>query len=304
MQILAPGYYKKFKCIADRCTHSCCVGWEIDVDPDTLAKYKSLQGKMGECIRASIAEDGDGAHFVLGVNDRCPHLDGRGLCNIIKTLGEGYLCEICREHPRFYNRVAGQLECGLGASCEAAAALILSEDGYDRLVPITNVENLQNARTCAEFCAKTQRDALFLLLVDRTRPYAERRREIATRFAGNIPLNGAEKRQLLASLEYLDPAHAALLQEVAGHCEPYAENAVYCERFLAYLIYRHAGPARSAREFAVSVALALFVEELFCTLIQAKGIPPVQAVVLLSEELEYSEENTDALRFALECKML
>lgn len=304
MQILAPSYYKKFKCIADRCTHSCCVGWEIDVDPDTLAKYKLLQGEMGECVRTSIAEEGGGAHFVLGANDRCPHLDKRGLCNIIKALGEEYLCEICREHPRFYNRVAGQLECGLGASCEAAAALILSEDGYDRLEPIKSVESQQNTRTCADFCAKTQREALFLLLADRTLPYAERRREIAARYAGNIPLNGAEKRQILASLEYLDPAHAALLQKAAEPCEIYAENAAYCERFLAYLIYRHASPARSARAFAVSVALALFVEELFCTLIQAKGIPPVQAAVLLSEELEYSEENTDALRFALECKML
>ena len=27
-----PDYYKEFQCIADQCEHSCCIGWEIDVD--------------------------------------------------------------------------------------------------------------------------------------------------------------------------------------------------------------------------------------------------------------------------------
>ena len=40
MKLFAPEYYKDFVCIADRCKHSCCVGWEIDVDKDTLEKYK------------------------------------------------------------------------------------------------------------------------------------------------------------------------------------------------------------------------------------------------------------------------
>ena len=303
MKLYAPTYYTQFHCTADRCTHSCCVGWEIDVDPDTLAKYKSLHGEMGERIRASIAEEGDSAHFVLAAHDRCPHLDGRGLCNIIKALGEGYLCEICREHPRFYNRVAGRLECGLGASCEAAATLILSEDGY-HVFEVIGEENVENEGTYAGFGAKTRREMLFSLLCERKSPYAVRRGEIAAQYAAPASLDGDEKKRLLASLEYLDPAHAVLLQGAAESCVPQDEAAAYCERFLAYLIYRHASPARDAREFALSVSLALLIEELFCNLIQEKGIPPVQAAVLLSEELEYSEENTEALRFALECKML
>ena len=41
MKLFAPSYYKDFACIADRCQHSCCVGWEIDIDPDTLAHYET-----------------------------------------------------------------------------------------------------------------------------------------------------------------------------------------------------------------------------------------------------------------------
>ena len=30
MTVTVPSYYKDFKCIADKCRHSCCIGWEID----------------------------------------------------------------------------------------------------------------------------------------------------------------------------------------------------------------------------------------------------------------------------------
>ena len=36
MDIFAPSYYKKFKCIADKCHHNCCIGWEIDIDDEAL----------------------------------------------------------------------------------------------------------------------------------------------------------------------------------------------------------------------------------------------------------------------------
>ena len=40
--IRRPSYYKDFRCIASDCTENCCIGWEIDVDEDTLAYYKSI----------------------------------------------------------------------------------------------------------------------------------------------------------------------------------------------------------------------------------------------------------------------
>ena len=46
MKLYAPSYYKKFKCIADKCEHSCCIGWEIDIDEETLEKYEKLETGM------------------------------------------------------------------------------------------------------------------------------------------------------------------------------------------------------------------------------------------------------------------
>ena len=42
MKLYAPSYYKSFKCIADKCRHSCCIGWEIDIDDDTFEYYKTV----------------------------------------------------------------------------------------------------------------------------------------------------------------------------------------------------------------------------------------------------------------------
>ena len=93
MKLFAPSYYKNFKCIADKCKHSCCIDWEIDIDESTQKLYSELCGGYGEKIKSSITGDGI-AHFKLCENNRCPHLDNNGLCKIITEYGEDYLCEI------------------------------------------------------------------------------------------------------------------------------------------------------------------------------------------------------------------
>ena len=65
MEIYAPEYYERFKCIADKCKHSCCVDWEIDVDEKTHEKYKSLDNEFGKSILANIECDENGAHLPL-----------------------------------------------------------------------------------------------------------------------------------------------------------------------------------------------------------------------------------------------
>ena len=137
MKLYAPKYYKNFRCIADKCDHSCCVGWEIDIDDSTLRKYESLEGRYGDVIRNSISVEGI-PHFKLCEGDRCPHLDERGLCKIIMSSGEDYLCDICREHPRFYNYTS-VAEMGIGMSCREAARVILCSPDYANLVEIGDV---------------------------------------------------------------------------------------------------------------------------------------------------------------------
>lgn len=97
-----PDFAPDFVCKADKCRHSCCRGWEIDIDAATAAWYLTLDGEIGEELRQNIVQAEDGTYsFRLTPEERCPFLRADGLCRLILTLDEDALCEICTMHPRF-----------------------------------------------------------------------------------------------------------------------------------------------------------------------------------------------------------
>ena len=296
-----PRYYLDFKCIADQCRHSCCVGWEIDVDERTLARYRALPAKQGSDILQSIEENEDGAHFRLCADERCPHLNEKGLCRIITALGEGYLCDICREHPRFYNEVGGVWECGLGLACEEAARVVLSAENYDEFVCVEDGDGEFTPETGAFFDAFAHRAALYADLKTGHAPFALRLGEIEKKYGLGVALSREAHVELFESLEYLNEAHRALL--VGAYAEEFSPCGVLaqgCERFFAYLVYRHASPAETATEFATAVSLSSALTRLFYALASTGDEPYAEYARIISEELEYSEDNTAAIRAALQ----
>ena len=110
MKLIAPDYYNSFSCIASACRHSCCVGWDIAVDEDTYEYYKTVGGALGKKLKKSISVTDEGACFAVDENLHCPFLQADGLCEIICNLGEGALCNICADHPRFRNYFADRTE--------------------------------------------------------------------------------------------------------------------------------------------------------------------------------------------------
>ncbi|MBO2517663.1 MAG: hypothetical protein CW338_10445 [Clostridiales bacterium] len=125
MNIYVPDYYDEFRCTASACRHTCCAGWEIDIDEESLERYEKLQGQIGERVRASISREGE-PHFRLTPEERCPLLNENGLCDLYTACGAESLCQICTDHPRFRNFFTERVEIGLGMVCEEAARLILS----------------------------------------------------------------------------------------------------------------------------------------------------------------------------------
>ena len=123
-----PDFHDRFVCRAADCRHSCCRGWEIDVDEASAAYYGSMPGELGEKLRRSLRRDKEGAHFALTEDERCPFLQADGLCELICVSGEDALCDICALHPRFYEDVGDTELCGLGLSCEAVCALLLASE--------------------------------------------------------------------------------------------------------------------------------------------------------------------------------
>lgn len=124
MKIKMPAYCKEFRCIADKCQDNCCIGWEIDIDSSTAEYYKNVGGSFGCKLRSNIS-CGDTASFILD-GERCPFLNKQNLCEIIINLGEDKLCQICRDHPRYFEWFADTKEGGIGLCCEEAARLIVT----------------------------------------------------------------------------------------------------------------------------------------------------------------------------------
>ena len=127
MNIYYPHYYKDFACIASRCPDSCCQEWEVDVDPDAAALYRSLPGELGEKLRSVMVDGEEGwASMAITADRRCPMWRADGLCQIQAELGHEALCKTCREFPRLTHDYGDFREWGLELSCPEAARLILA----------------------------------------------------------------------------------------------------------------------------------------------------------------------------------
>jgi len=287
--IVYPSYYKEFSCVASRCRHNCCIGWEIDIDRETFGKYASVPGELGEKLRRSVS-GGDAPHFLLGEGGRCPFLNGDNLCDLILALGEDSLCQICRDHPRFRNEFSGRTEMGVGLACEEAGRIILS-----RREPMELISEGEPAapdpdgEEILEF-----REGLLEILWDTARPMAERMEELLLESdAGRISL--PEGVAALRQLEVLDPRWSELLAGLPCD-EPTVPTGL--EPLYEYLLYRHLPAAYDDGDPAGKVCFADFAVRLIAALCAAHGDTlenRIEFARLFSGEIEYSAENTDAL---------
>ncbi len=217
---IVPEYYKAFHCLADRCRHNCCIGWEIDIDPDTYARYATVNGDFAERLHDGIVH-GDSPCFRLDERERCVFLNERGLCDIICTLGEDALCDICTDHPRFRTYLGDDLRLGLGLCCEAACRLVLNSsvrfinaDTGDEVEINTAVPPFSDIRTPAEWAA------------------------------------------FYRSLERMDPAWDVHLDKLSTCPSFVKQEGALWERLTAYFMFRHAHPRFAAHAAAVILTLA------------------------------------------------
>ena len=123
---IKPVFFENFSCKADKCTDTCCAGWEVDIDSDTIDKYNMVSGNFSERLLNGIVTTGGQKCFKLDENDRCCFLENSGLCAVYSNLGKEYLCEICTEHPRFYDEYDSVTEMGLGLCCEKTCELLFA----------------------------------------------------------------------------------------------------------------------------------------------------------------------------------
>lgn len=320
MLLRMPGYCEKFRCIADKCRDSCCIGWEIDIDRGTAAYYESVGGEFGEILRENIA---DGC-FVLDKDERCPFLNERGLCDIIIRLGEDKLCQICSDHPRYFEWFGSVKEGGIGLCCEEAARLILSEEHTlsEREVPDEECDEYDVQ--LFELLFKARELIVSHIQHDRLPEAVSAMLDFAEQLQFNID-NGEYELPVweqstrpqqpdiaavfgcFSELEPISPDWLLYLSERLGTAKNTtplsADNELYLRRIAVYFIYRYFLKGTFDGEIVSRVKLAAVSVWLIGCLWEHErlsiGSCGFEQRCLIaknySKEVEYSEENLEVL---------
>ena len=309
-----PSYCDAFQCIAGACRDSCCIGWEIDIDEKTAAFYDTVDGAFGERLHENITAGETRSIRLCG--ERCPFLNEKGLCDIILTLGEEHISEICTEHPRYYAWFEGLKEGGIGLSCEEAARLILTAD--DQL-SFTETEICDedaeeyDAELFSLFYAV--REELFSLLTDKEKPFGERmcavlERALDVQMQIGMMAEADEVRPFgdilstLSNLEVMDAIWLPKLRALDGEAPVLSvEMSQYLENLAIYFIYRYVLLAAFDGDLLARVKLCvvsvLVVASLWQRCIKEKECLFAEDAAweakCYSKEIEYNEENLATL---------
>lgn len=133
---ISPTFFRNFACKADKCRHTCCQKWVINIDAASAEKYRNTKGPLGEELRAWMSTDEEGNPcFKLNEKGYCHFLNEKGLCRLVLEKGPKFLCQICRDHPRFYvyscdERLAMEdTLAGTGLACEETVEQLMAEEG-------------------------------------------------------------------------------------------------------------------------------------------------------------------------------
>lgn len=248
---LAPDYYERFICKADRCRANCCHGWNITISMQDYFNLLSvpcspqLRRKLDTALH--LVRDPDPQRYAQILPDwqgNCPLQREDGLCALQCECGEGMISTTCRYYPRGV-RTAFEDECVMSASCEGVLEAMFESREPIRMVRLERTFDLPlppraEGEKDADAARRIQR-AWMAILQDRARPLAERMQRLCCaahalhRGLGEDPL--AQMEAALAAFTAQqdgDPlmrlgVQSALLRIMARHSEgirPYALEAL------------------------------------------------------------------------------
>jgi len=300
-----PDYYKEFKCINNKCTHNCCIGWEIDIDEKSYLYYKAIEGEFGSRINENICHS-DTPYFILGKDERCPFLNKDNLCDIIITLGENCICDICKEHPRFHNELPDRIESGLGLCCEEAARLILTHKNPVRLI--------YDGETDYDDTIIDIRDKIISILQNRDKTITDRITDMYSVLSlKKVDFDIEYYIDLLYRLERMDSNWTDILKTLKNNINTIDsdnfkiyinDREIEYEQLLVYIIYRYFANSEDSDDMKVNIIFADFVYNLIyyigaCIYTLKSEFTlnmQVQLLRLFSCEIEYSDENINIIK--------
>lgn len=327
MKEYMPDYYRDFRCIAGKCKDNCCIGWDIMIDDESYERYQNVETPLKHRLEDGIKKEEQ--QFCLDEQGRCVFLNKENLCDIYIELGEGALCEICTQHPRFHNEYGHIRQSGIGLACEEAARMILrKQDIHMEVIQ----ESCGEVDEWAEELMKIElrllnelnkQDVLIKDKINRIYNWAAAYQE-QLNLTGDLFYDLEEKEiksydvvkkmrekddiknwlEFYENLDYMDEKFRDLLtqtkESLTTDHEMKEENEIYIKQLLGYFIYRHFIKSYEDDNLLDKVKFAILSTKIICCIDQyckkqKLSFTSLEIARLYSKEIEYSEDNIEAI---------
>lgn len=286
MNFVYPDYYDNFKCIAGKCLHNCCIGWEIDVDEDTFESYVKKNDIFSQKLMKNIKMNDSVRYIELDENERCPFLNKDNLCEIIINYSESELCEICSLHPRYRNFFSNTVETGLGMCCEEAAKIILGCPDKVKMMGQYDVNEKEN-----NFLDK--RNSVLKKAQDRKIEFKKRMEIFKQSFDADFKF---DEYKIYKNLERLDKKWDERLEKLKSKI-PFGTCGfdIAFEQMFCYFFLRHSFEMGIENAVRFSMLSCKVIGKIFSNLPGNSFDELVETARMYSCEIEYSDENIDKI---------
>ena len=131
---LAPAYYSRFTCKADRCRHTCCSGWRIPVSRReyerliTMDRTPELDRRIQNAfVVPKTVSDSCYRYIAFNWEGVCPIMKD-GLCSLYQEKGEEFQSRVCRLYPRSLKNINGVNVASCSSSCERVVEMLYGHD--------------------------------------------------------------------------------------------------------------------------------------------------------------------------------
>lgn len=287
MRTLVPDFFDDFYCKAGACKTTCCQKWEIDIDEATAERYMDIPGELGKKLKTSMGRNEDSYYFKLNEKGFCHFFREDGLCQLIMEMGEDCLCDICAEHPRFYELFEdeeGEIELGgVGLCCEKSCELLL-EDTYPLGFYMDGVEDTLSLEDVCKHFGFDIPSCGFSFVPQMDESYTV---QLLEYMAATEPIDEVWTKHMLELKASPKKAHMAFLEA----WEKIDKGLVH--RIYQYILFRH---LEKLEEWTSSVVLSYTALNTQFVLMEAgltDNLP--ESLRRWSEQIEYDTDNVDLL---------
>lgn len=140
MQYFGIQFLNQFKCAQGDCPQTCCKGWRILIDANTMEQIEKEPEDKRRELKRHIAGVRKGQPQIRKNFGRCPYHTKEQLCGLQLKKRTDLMPRVCREYPRRTVSFSSFAEITMELACPVVAQLFLEEKEMFSMQPIYGQE--------------------------------------------------------------------------------------------------------------------------------------------------------------------